>query len=155
MKACAFFGCSKGHYEKYKKILRNILIDLIEKENVTQFYSGGRGAFDEFCSQVVGELRNKYPFIKNTLVISYLPMGNEKKLQATKYTDSVYFLERSVPPRYAIVETNKEIVKHSDFIIVATKYSFGGARKAREYAEKKEKQIIDIERTCKKKLIVV
>jgi hypothetical protein len=50
-----------------------------------------------------------------------------------------------VPPRYAIIETNKAIIDRSDFVVFAAKYSVGGARTAREYALKMKKQIIDIE----------
>ena len=74
-------------------------------------------------------------------MLSYLPDKNF--VLKDKYTDSVYLLERYVPPRYAILETNKLIVNKSDFIIVSTKNSFGGARTAREYAEKKGKIIIN------------
>ena len=145
MKACAFFGCSKGNYQEFTETLREILVELIENEGVAQFYSGGRGAFDEFASRLVGEMKKEYPQIKNTLVISYMPLLEEKFSLPTHYTDSVYFLERQVPPRYAIVETNKKIVEKSEYVIVATKYSFGGAKKAREYAEKLKKNVIDLE----------
>lgn len=145
MKACAFFGCSKGNYKELTERLRDILVVLIENEGVIQFYSGGRGAFDEFASRLVGELRKEYPRIKNTLVISYMPPAEEKFSLPAQYTDSVYLLERRVPPRYAVVETNKKIAEKSDYVVVATKYSFGGAQKAREYAEKMKKTVIDLE----------
>jgi len=51
-----------------------------------------------------------------------------------------------VPPRYAIVETNKMIVDKSDIVVVATRYSIGGARRARVYAETKKKLIVDVEK---------
>ena len=143
MASCSFFGSSKGNFVGKKEFLRKIILDLINTKDVVQFYCGGRGAFDEICSSVVGEIRKDYPHIKNTQVLSYLP--KEDFILNEKYTDSVYLLERYVPPRYAILETNKLIVQKSDFIIVSTKNSFGGARTAREYAEKKGKIIIDID----------
>lgn len=58
---------------QYEMRLRSIITELIENYNVMQFYSGGRGDFDDFSSSIVGELRTQYPFIKNTLVLSYIP----------------------------------------------------------------------------------
>ena len=143
MKICAFFGARTGDYKQYEQVLAYIIVELIEKYNVTQFFSGGRGVFDELASQIVGELRKDYPYIKNTKVLSYMP--KEKEVLSKKYTDTVYLLDRYVPPRYAIIETNKAIIDRSDFVVFAAKYSVGGARTAREYALKMKKQIIDIE----------
>lgn len=145
MKTCAFFGARTGEYKQYEQTLTRIIVELIEKHNVLQFFSGGRGAFDELASHIVGELRKDYPQIKNTKVLSYMPTDKEKFVLPEKYTDTVYLLERYVPPRYAIIETNKRIIEKADVIIFAAKYSVGGARTAREYAQKQNKQIIDIE----------
>ena len=53
MKSCAFFGHGKEDYEAYKEYIEIIIIDLIEKRGITQFYSGGRGAFDITCAKIV------------------------------------------------------------------------------------------------------
>jgi hypothetical protein len=143
VKACAFFGSSKGNYNDLKERMRAEICRLIEREGVSQFYSGGRGNFDLLCATIVGELKERFPQIKNTLVFSYLPQETYE-LPAI-YTDTVYLLERKVPPRYAILETNKKIVEKSDIIFTATRQSYGGARKAREYAEEKRKRIIEAE----------
>ena len=78
MKACAFFGHRRFPYEAYRNIIKDSIIDLIENYQVTQFYSGGRGDFDNLCASVVRELEKEYPNIKNTLVLSYLPMGKDE-----------------------------------------------------------------------------
>lgn len=57
MKACAFFGHRDYNYEEYRAALKSSIVDLIENHAVTQFYSGGRGNFDEFASRVVYELK--------------------------------------------------------------------------------------------------
>ena len=143
MKACAFFGPRKWAADEEKELTDSIVY-LIENYGVTQFFSGGRGAFDETASRIVGELRTKYPHIKNTLVLSYLPMKKEEYPLSKKYTDSVYLLERRVPPRYAILETNKAMIDRVDFIITSSNGSFGGACKACDYAVKKRKIIFDL-----------
>jgi len=144
MKACVFFGHRNANYQKYKPKLKQILEDLIENEGFTQFYSGGRGAFDRLCAEVVGELIKSYPNIKNTLVFSYLPPSNADFALPTAYTDSVYLLEHNVPLRYAILETNKRMVDIADCVIVGIYSEWGGAWKAYEYARKQKKRIINL-----------
>ena len=144
MASCSFFGSLKEDFAGRKEFLKKVIIGLVKEKGVIQFYCSGRGAFDEICSNVVGEIRKDYPHIKNTQVLSYL--SKENFILNEKYTDCVYLLGRYVPPLYAILETNKLIVDKSDFIIVSTKNSFGGVRTVREYAEKKGKIIIDIDK---------
>lgn len=144
MNACAFFGSRSWNVAEEKEALKESILLLIEKYAVTQFYSGGRGIFDETASMLVGELREKYPHIKNTLVLSYLPTKSGKNKLPKAYTDSVYLLQRRVPFRYAVIETNKAMVDKVEFIVTSTKGSFGGARKACDYAEKKGKKIFDL-----------
>ena len=142
MNACAFFGSRSWNSAEEKEALRSSILLLVEKYAVTQFYSGGRGIFDETAAMLVGELREKYPHIKNTLVLSYLP--KEGSVLPNKYTDSVYLLQRRIPPRFAVIETNKAMIDKVEFIITSTKGSFGGARKACDYAEEKGKKIFDL-----------
>lgn len=143
MKVCSFFGASSWSYTGYEERLKAIIVELIEKYEVVQFYSGGRGNFDRLAASTVGELRGKYSFIKNTLVLSYI--SKKDFVLSDIYTDSVYLLERSVPPRYAILETNKAMIDRSDFVVTAARFSFCGAQKAKEYALKKKKRIIDLQ----------
>ena len=145
MKSCAFFGHGKFDYREYREEIKNSIIDLIENYSVTQFYTGGRGAFDSVCSQIVAELKSIYSHIKNTLVLSYMP--KEDFCLQSKYDDSVYLLETKVPPKYAIVHTNKALVDRVDFVITGVQYSWGGARIAYDYADKKAKifkNILDV-----------
>lgn len=143
MKVCSFFGASSWSYTEYEERLKAIIVELIEKYEVEQFYSGGRGNFDKLAASTVGALRGEYPFIKNTLVLSYMPPKDF--ILPTIYTDTVYLLERRVPPRYAILETNKAMIDRSDFVVTAARFSFRGAQKAREYALKKKKRVIDLQ----------
>ena len=143
MKNCCFLGSSKDDFVNRKECIKQIIESLIVEKGVTQFYCGNRGAFDLVCSSIVGELRKKYPHIKNTHVLSYRP--KEEYKMPERYTDSVYLLEKYVPPRYAILETNKIMVDRSDFVVVSTRLSFGGAKTAREYAQKKGKTILDVD----------
>lgn len=75
-KSCAFFGHRDFLYGTYEKQVREIVVSLIEKEQVTQFYAGGRGAFDWFCAKIVADIKKEYSQILLTQVLSYIP---EKK----------------------------------------------------------------------------
>ena len=108
LKSCAFFGHRNMGVEQYREKLLCIIKDLIESKGVTQFYSGFRGDFDRFCSSLIYELKANYSFIKNTLVLSYIP--NEDFNLPKCFDDSIYLLERQVPKRLAIIETNKCLV---------------------------------------------
>jgi len=144
MKSCVFFGHRDWGWADEKEKIKNSIVDLIENYQVVQFYSGGRGNFDSLCSQIVYELKKKYPQIKNTLVLSYITQKKEEYGLPERYDDSVYFLEEKVPPRFAIIKTNEKVIDNSDFVIVAVRKRWGGAYRAFEYARRKGKTIIQI-----------
>ena len=96
------------------------------------------------CSSIVYELKSKYSALKNTLVLSYLPKKKEEYSLPEKYDDSVYFLEKKVPPRLAIVKTNEETVNRVQFILSGVVWSHGGAYEACKYAQRKGKKVIFI-----------
>lgn len=142
MKTCAFFGHRNMNVEQYREKLLHIIIDLIENKGVTQFYSGFRGDFDRFCSYAVYKLKTKYPNLKNTMILSYIP--NKEFALPKWFDDSIYLLERSVPKRLAIIETNKCLVNKADYIIAGVITHGGGAYAALEYAYKIKKQIVNV-----------
>ena len=148
MKSCAFFGHSKMNLQPYREKLLNIIIDLIENSGVTQFYSGFRGNFDGYCCNLIYELKHIYPQIKMTLVLSYIPeqkKDSDYNFSLPKcFDDSVYLLERKVPKRLAIIETNKCLVDLVDFVVAGVMLHCGGAYMACEYAYKRKKPIINI-----------
>lgn len=134
--------------EQYRDKLLGIITDLIENKGVTQFYSGYWGDFDVYCSNLIYELKSRYPRIKNTLVLSYLPRvyddPDDGFVLSKCFDDSVYFLERHVPKRFAIIETNKCLVDEVDYIIAGVMIHGGGAYMALDYARKRNKPIISV-----------
>ena len=144
MKACAFFGHRDENYGADRELIKNSIANLIENYGVGIFYSGGRGNFDRICSEIVFELKKEYPFLQNFLVFSYLPNPKSEFMLPSRYDESVYLIERSVPSRYAILETNKAIVKRVDFVLSGVRWDWGGAWKACEYARKKGKTVLNL-----------
>lgn len=142
MKSCAFFGHRDYDYKKERDRITELILGLIETEGVTQFYSGYRGNFDLTCCAIVRELKKRFSGITLMMVLSYHP--REGFEVPTVFDDSVYLLERNVPLRYAISETNKLLVDRVDFILSGAIYDYGGAAKAVEYARRRKKIIWSI-----------
>ena len=142
MASCAFFGHRHINAEQYRDKLLQTLIDLIENKGVTQFYSGFRGDFDGYCSRLIHGLKVRYPQIKSTLVLSFIPVGEFTLPDC--FDDSVYLLERQVPKRLAIIETNKCLADKVDYIVAGVITHGGGAYAALEYAYKRKKPIISV-----------
>lgn len=142
MAACAFFGHRCFPYSRYESIITDYISELIEKKDVTQFYSGYRGEFDRLCARLVSEIKQIYPPIINTMVLSYHP--REDFILPSCFDDCVYLLDKIVPPRFAISCTNKKMVEISDYIISGVKHETGGAAFACAYAKRKKKIVISL-----------
>lgn len=142
LKICAFFGHSYVDYTPYKEQLKKIIIKLIEKCGVMQFYDGYRGNFDKICAQIIYELKLTYPNIKHIMVLSYHP--NSEFCLPKSYDETVYLLEKAVPPKYAISRTNRCIVDRADYVVSGVRYTYGGAWSACAYAQRRKKQVINI-----------
>lgn len=143
MSSCAFFGHRCFNYSPYREQLKSIIIDLIENRGVIQFYNGCRGDFDIICIDIVYELKERYPDIKLIMVLSYYP--DKEFYISDKFDGSVYLLEKSVPPKFAISHTNRRLVEITDYIVAGIFLSFGGAYTAYKYAKRLNKEIRKIE----------
>lgn len=141
-KICCFAGHANiPDKEELKIKLKKEIINLIEKENVTTFYSGGKGAFDWLCAHTVDELRADYPFIKSYWILSYMPKEKDEYTERILkiFDDTVYPDIENTPQRFAIVKRNEWLVNNSDFLIAYVKHDLGsGAYKTLEYAQKKK-----------------
>ena len=142
MKICCFAGHANiPDREELKIKLKKEIINLIEKENVATFYSGGKGAFDWLCAETVNEFRADYPFIKSYWVLSYMPKEKDEfpSWLLPMFDSSVYPNIEKVPKRFAIVKRNEWLVNNSDFLIAYVKHDLGsGAYKTLKYAQKKK-----------------
>lgn len=138
MLTCTFFG-HKDTPEEIGPLIRSRLIDLIIKNNVTNFYVGNQGNFDRMVKNILGELKKIYA-INYAVVLAYL---NEKKDDFNKedqadtlFPDGI----EDVPLRFAINYRNKWMIEQSDYVLTYVKYTVGGAAKFKELAEKRIKQ---------------
>ncbi len=137
---CTFFG-HRDALPEIKAHLREILLDLIERQGVRQFYVGNQGNFDAMARSLLAELEQSHG-IRYEIVLAYLPREN-----ATLYDSDHTLLPEgieTVPRRFAIEYRNKWMIDHSDIVVAYVSRSFGGAAKFRDLAKKKGKTVIDL-----------
>lgn len=131
-----------GHSKLYKtdsfsKWLDVILPSLIEGGAGT-FYLGGYGAFDGLAAAAVRKQKKIYPHIELILVLAYL----DREIDASRYDSTTYPPLEKVPRRYAIVRRNEWMVSVSDVVISGVLHSWGGAARTLEFAQRKNKVVL-------------
>lgn len=142
MKVCTFFGHSEIR-ENIDDKLTNVLLNLIKEEGIIRFYVGNHGSFDRMVVKKLRDLKNTYPNIEYSVVLAYLP--SKETLHKYESSETIYpegF--ENMLPKYAIIKRNEWMIDKSDIIVTYVRHSIGGATKAKEYAERKGKRIINI-----------
>jgi len=164
-KNCCFFGHRKIEItETLVKTLTDAIKDLIEKENVVNFYFGSKSQFDDLCHEVVSELKQEYPHIKRIYVraaFQFIPDWYEEGL--LEHYEDTYFPEHMANAgRASYVERNQEMIKKSDYCIVYYDENYApprrrnsrrdltdyqpksGTKVAYEFAVQKKKKVINV-----------
>ena len=106
-----------GHGECFgvdEKALEEALLHLIE-DGVCCFYNGGMGGFDLLCARMVWKLKQRFPNVKQYLVIPYLSM----RVHNREYYDEVIFPEgfERYSFKRAIGERNRYMVRQADHAV--------------------------------------
>ena len=101
---------------------------------VENFLNGGQGEFDRICARCVFDLKKDYPLIKNILVIPYLTF----KSPQTELFDEIIYPEGLEKYHFkaAIGKRNEYMVENSSHAVCFVKYSYGGAAKTLQFAQK-------------------
>ena len=139
-------ACFFGHRDVTHDIrakLQFIIEQLITEKQIYNFYVGHQGQFDSMVRSVLKELKVKYPHIRYTVVLAYMPDEHIKEVygEDTLYPDGL----ETVPKRFAISKRNDWLIAHSCIAVCYVHKITGGAAKFREKAEKKGLQIIDVQ----------
>lgn len=105
-------------------------------------YVGNQGQFDSMVYSVLKELRGKYPQIRYTVVLAYLPDEHIKEVygENTLFPDGL----ENVPKKFAISKRNDWMIQQSEIAVCYVHKITGGAAKFREKAEKRGLQIFDL-----------
>ena len=140
-KNCCFFGHREVTHNIREK-LTAIIEKLITEDGVTEFYVGHQGQFDSMVYSVLKELKAKYPQIRYTVVLAYMPDEHIKDVYGndTLFPDGL----ETVPRKYAISKRNAWLIQHSGFAVCYVHKITGGAAKFREKAKKRKLRIIDV-----------
>ena len=133
-KTCSFFGHRNFiATEEAKQKIKNVLEDLIIKENVRTFLFGSKSEFDYFCCLIVSELKEKYHNLKR---VSYTCKNETCILEEEKekwikiyfsifkkpidflcFDDEFYFKNKFTAGRASYVERNQAMIDDSDFCV--------------------------------------
>lgn len=137
--------CFFGHRdtpESVRPILRQTLIELIEKKEADRFYVGNQGTFDTMALQTLQELKKEYTHIAYSVVLAYLPTQPSEISCSTIYPEGMEL----APARYAIDRRNRWMIEHSDTVVCYVSLSFGGAAKYRDLAHQKKRIVLNLYR---------
>lgn len=135
---CSFFGHGDAP-ESIEPELKKVITELIEHGKVDTFYVGTHGNFDKMAYRVLLKMAQVYP-IKVYVVLSSMPAKRAEVYGETIIPDGL----ENIPPRFGIDYRNRWMVKNSDYVITYVHRPFGGAAKYKEYAEKKNKIVVNI-----------
>ena len=140
-KTCCFFGHREVTHNIRDK-LTALIEKLITEDGVTDFYVGHQGQFDSMAYSVLKELKAKFPHIRYTVVLAYMPDEHIRELfgEDTLFPDGL----ETVPKRFAISKRNDWMIQQSDYAVCYVHKITGGAAKFREKAEKNGLRIIDV-----------
>ncbi len=144
---CTFFG-HRDTPESIQPVLHHVLTELIEKQGVNTFYIGNQGSFDRMANAELKKLKEIYPHIRYTVVLAYMPQ-RKNGFPVVDYSNTMYpdGLE-SVPLKFAIDKRNRMMVEWSDVAVTYVCCPVGGAAKFKALAEKKGKQVIELQQKC-------
>ena len=125
-----------------KSLVRDTIINLIENEDVSEFYVGYNGNFDIIVFNQLRQLSEKYP-IKYSVVLTNIPVVGKYSpavIDCSLLPDGIEL----VHPRLAICYRNKWMLDHSQFVVTYVSRSFGGAARYRSLSLKEGKNVIDL-----------
>lgn len=136
-KTCFFIG-SRYAPSSIREKLVEVVEQHIAEYGVTTFTVGHYGSFDSLVIGVLREVKKHQTDIELCLLAPYaLSQKREtpEGFNGTFYPDGL----EKVPMRYAIVQANRYMVQHSDYLI-AYCHGVGNSKKITEYAQRREKK---------------
>ena len=143
MCVCTFFG-HRDCPSTIKPLMRKVIIDLIENQNVVTFYVGQQGSFDFLVQTVLSALAEEYPRIRYAVVLARLPQQS-KTYDPLDYSNTLLpeGIE-NIPPRFSINWRNEWMLKQSSVVVTYVTHSWGGAAKFAEKATRLKKTVINL-----------
>ena len=149
-KICSFFGHAEIEITcELIKRLREKVLELIEK-GFSVFYFGGFGKFDDFCYEIVSDIKVEKPELNIQRVYcvpqeNLLSKINKYKKSWGEFEDYIFLTPTFYGWYKSIYFRNCAMIDASDFIIFyAEKRENSGAYKAYRYALSKKKELVNL-----------
>lgn len=154
MKTCCIIGHRDFNGTNQLELkVKDLIVNLIEKENVTEFLFGSKSNFTDFCYEIVTNLIYQYTNIKRIFIRAEYPIISEEYYNYlnTFYEDSYFYSEKLVTNKFSHIRRNQVMIDKSDICIFYFNKNYqpntktqSGTHIAYEYAIKKGKKILNI-----------
>ena len=119
----------------------------VKENEITTFYCGGYGDFDNHCASVCRKLKHEIN-CEIIFVTPYITSSQQEKLKylidAKLYDFTIYPPIENTLPRLAIIKRNEWMISEADLIIAYVTHTYGGAYQSLQYARRKRKNIINL-----------
>lgn len=135
-KSCFFIG----HREAGPEILPALEAAIekhISEYGVTEFIVGHYGGFDRLSARALVSAKKRHPDVKLLMLIPYHPA--ERPIETPHGFDGTFYPPgmESVPRKFAIVQANRNVIDHADYLIAFVWHPASNAQKLLEYAAQK------------------
>jgi len=134
-----------------KEELRKQIINLIEKENVTHFFSGMALGVDLMAAEIVLDLKESYPRITlesaipcETQAVKWTVSQRERYYDIAARCDKETMLQSHYTPD-CMDRRNRYMVDHADFILAVWNGKPSGTGRTVTYARGKNRTVIVID----------
>ena len=120
MKTCSIIGHRKIEETKELEIkVKNIIINLIEKEKVTEFLFGSKSEFNDLCYDIVTDLKGKYFNINRIFVRAEYPTISDDYYNYLKkfYEDTYFYDKKLISNKFSYIRRNQVVIDKSDFCL--------------------------------------
>ena len=141
-----FFGHREvWNIRELESKLMPILKNVMDTHTYIEFYVGRNGEFDEIVASIIKRLKKEREMSYNILIL-VLPYTVKDMEYYEKYYDEIIIPESIGKAHYknAITLRNRWMVDQADLVIVNVERQSGGAYTAMRYAEKQNKQVINL-----------
>ena len=143
MKSCFFIGHREVSEDIYPALLEAVEQHIVEY-GVTEFVVGNYGGFDYLAARAVVAAKERHPQITLLMLIPYHPA--ERPIEIPPEFDNTFYppgMEK-VPRKFAIVQANRYMVDHVDYVIAYAWHPASNARELLFYAGKRDVRITNL-----------
>ena len=142
----AFFGHRRiDRLGEIEERLVPILKELVLTKEYVEFYIGRNGEFDEFVASIIKRVQKQLDRGNSALILT-LPYTVKDIEYYEQYYDSVIIPEciENTHPKQAILKRNEWMTNACELVICYVEKKYGGAYCAMKYAQKLNKEIINL-----------